>query len=187
MKKPVPPEWTRREDVTDAMARQPKHARQPKKDDEFGDEFDEVLKTVGSRFRDVRKKLGLTQAQLAAKAGVGQPYIFELEQGTTNISIKTLVKMASFLEIDPRELLPDHPSSPPTVSGVERLAVAFDNMAEAIRQRSSQDAEMLTEFRAAAGLREAIDRFLNKPPVVDPPGEPSRQENTRVRVPRRPR
>jgi transcriptional regulator with XRE-family HTH domain len=134
-------------------------ARRVKRDDDLQDGDDEVLRVVGSRLKEVRRKAGLTQQEVATRAGVGQSYINELERGNTNITIKTLCRMADRLGVDVRELLPEGPSLPPTKASIERLAEAFDNLAQVMRERTAQDAELLVALRGFVGLREAIEAW----------------------------
>lgn len=122
-------------------------ARRAKRDDDLQDGDDEVLRVVGSRLKEARKKAGLTQQEVATRAGVGQSHINELERGNTNITIKTLCRMADRLGVDVRELLPEGPSLPPTKAGIERLAEAFDNLAQVMREH------MLT-------MRSCLSRFV---------------------------
>lgn len=134
-------------------------ARRAKRDDDLQDGDDEVLRVVGSRLKEARKKAGLTQQEVATRAGVGQSHINELERGNTNITIKTLCRMADRLGVDVRELLPEGPSLPPTKAGIERLAEAFDNLAQVMRERTAHDAELLVALRGFVGLREAIEAW----------------------------
>ena len=132
-------------------------ARQAKRDVETPDSADEALRVVADRLREARLKAGLTQAQLGTVAGVRQSYVGELEQA--NITIKTLCRMADRLGVDVRELLPEGPSLPPTKASIERLAEAFDNLAQVMRERTGQDAELLVALRGFVGLREAIEAW----------------------------
>lgn len=53
-----------------------------------------------------REHRGLTQAALAAKAGIGAPYLAQIEQGVRRGSLKTLRRLANALTIDIYFLLP---------------------------------------------------------------------------------
>lgn len=54
---------------------------------------------VGSQIRMARGMQGLTQAELAAKAGVSRPTVARVELGVA-ISFATLVKIADALGLD---------------------------------------------------------------------------------------
>lgn len=59
---------------------------------------------LGYRIETLRKRKGLTQEQLAEKAGLHRAYFWDIEQGR-NISIKTAYQIATALGIKLSELL----------------------------------------------------------------------------------
>lgn len=52
-----------------------------------------------------RKKLGLTQADLAERLGVRQPYVSALESGTRKPTLDTIARLAEALNTTPDALL----------------------------------------------------------------------------------
>ena len=58
-----------------------------------------LLVSLAHRLRNRRKELGLTQKGLARKAGVSQRFMWELEQGTANISVERLSEITAALQI----------------------------------------------------------------------------------------
>lgn len=64
----------------------------------------DFLKLVGGRIRTIRKMNGLTQEELAEKAGLQYTYIGGVERGERNISLETLEKIIDRLDITPYEL-----------------------------------------------------------------------------------
>jgi transcriptional regulator with XRE-family HTH domain len=54
--------------------------------------------TLGEKIKFRRHVLGLSQAELAKKSGVGQSYISELENGKFNPTSKTLAALAGPLK-----------------------------------------------------------------------------------------
>ena len=62
-------------------------------------------KILGSNIRKLRKRLGLTQEQLASKVKRHPTYISGIERGTRNITIKVLDDLAVALEVLPSELI----------------------------------------------------------------------------------
>ena len=55
---------------------------------------DRRKKEIGARVQKARKKLGLTQDQLAELSGSSREFISRLENGTRNPSIKLLQRLA---------------------------------------------------------------------------------------------
>lgn len=64
-----------------------------------------ILVSLGKRIQFVREKQGLTQEQLEEKTGVNTKYISAIERGQKNITVKTLAKIASGLQIEMFEIL----------------------------------------------------------------------------------
>ena len=62
--------------------------------------------TWGTGVRALRNIKGLTQVQLAAKAGVSQSKISELESGSRRISDAVRVRIAAALDAQPHLLFP---------------------------------------------------------------------------------
>jgi len=75
-------------------------------EEEGGSEHEALIRAVSDRIRELRKIQGLTQGQLAAKAGLKQSYLFEVEAGKTNPTLRTLDRIARALEVSARDLLP---------------------------------------------------------------------------------
>lgn len=57
----------------------------------------QYLKILGENIRQVRKKKGLSQEQLALQAEVDRSYVGGIERGERNVSFLTLVKIAECL------------------------------------------------------------------------------------------
>ena len=60
---------------------------------------------LGQRIRDLRRKRGLTQEQLAELADLSVPYISHLERGTKTPSLAVLVRLADSLDVTVDRLL----------------------------------------------------------------------------------
>jgi transcriptional regulator with XRE-family HTH domain len=63
------------------------------------------LKGLGRRIRALREQRGLTQLELARKAGVSRPYIARLESDSSQPSLTVLGKVATALDMKTEELL----------------------------------------------------------------------------------
>lgn len=73
---------------------------------------DALLKALGHRIRDLRKKQGYSQEAFADLCGVHRTFMGAIERGESNLSFHNLVKVAGALHITLSQLL----------SGVEKKA-----------------------------------------------------------------
>jgi len=64
-----------------------------------------ILTTIGKNLRTFRKRLGISQEQLAELAELHRTYIGAVERGEKNISAKNIEKIASVLGVEPYLLL----------------------------------------------------------------------------------
>lgn len=65
---------------------------------------DLLLSQIGLRVLRRRQELGLTQAELAARLGIGQANIYRVENGKQNVTVDTLCKLADALGVTAVEL-----------------------------------------------------------------------------------
>ena len=47
--------------------------------------------SIGTRIRAMRKERGMTQEQLAEATGIGSTHVSHVENGTTKLSVQTLI------------------------------------------------------------------------------------------------
>lgn len=59
------------------------------------------------RLRALRQMRGYSQEQLASLAGMDRTYVSSCEAGRRNATIKTIVRLAKALEVDPAALVSD--------------------------------------------------------------------------------
>ena len=64
-------------------------------------------KAMGRRIKAARKKASMTQARLAEEIGMSEVHISNMESGTGNPSLATLVDIANVLSVSTDELLCD--------------------------------------------------------------------------------
>lgn len=64
-----------------------------------------LLRHFGRHLREARVRRNLSQEQLAARAGLSRNFIGMLERGERNITIVSIEKLASVLNMDRWELL----------------------------------------------------------------------------------
>lgn len=65
----------------------------------------ELLKNVGRRIKDYRKKTGLSQEKLAFACELDRTYIGSVERGERNISVINLSKIANAFNVPVIDLL----------------------------------------------------------------------------------
>ena len=63
------------------------------------------LKELGVHIRQLREKNCLSQQDLANDCGVPKIQIGRIERAEVNTTVKTLIKIANALNIEPKELL----------------------------------------------------------------------------------
>lgn len=63
------------------------------------------LRAIGERLFRYRKKLGLTQNEVAALANLSERTYADIERGSTNMRIETLLQICHSLHITPDEIL----------------------------------------------------------------------------------
>lgn len=60
---------------------------------------------IGNKLLTVRKRMGMTQAEVAEAAGLSDRTYADIERGTVNMRIETILRICSVLHITPDEVL----------------------------------------------------------------------------------
>lgn len=76
-----------------------------KKEMRYSDVMSDALKLLGERLYRIRKSLGLTQLQIAEKAGMDVRYYSKIERGQVNVTFLTLSEISRVLGICPGQLV----------------------------------------------------------------------------------
>lgn len=63
------------------------------------------MRVIGNRLLRVRKQMGMTQSEVAERAGLADRTYAEIERGTVNMRIETILRICSVLHITPDEIL----------------------------------------------------------------------------------
>lgn len=86
---------------------------------------------LGSKVRELRERLGMSQAGLARLSGVQQPTIAAIESGGHKTA-RNLPRIAEALSVEISELDPDYPQARIKLSP-EHCAIAYEVMLEFLR------------------------------------------------------
>ena len=60
---------------------------------------------MGARIRTLREQQGLSQRKLALMIGSNQTHIWQIENGTVNVGLDLLCRLADALEVNVRDLI----------------------------------------------------------------------------------
>ena len=66
---------------------------------------------IGNKLFSFRKKMGMTQAEVAEAAGLSDRTYADIERGSVNMRIETVLKICEALHITPDEILTEDSSS----------------------------------------------------------------------------
>lgn len=145
-----------------------------------------LLPTLGDRLRRRRRALGLTQGELARKAGVSPRFLVQLEGGTGNISVQRLAEVCAALELPLERLFAGlGPGGPGVIALVglrgagkstvgaalaARLAVPLVELDERVEAAAGMTLAELFELGGEARFREVeaqvLDEVLAEGPLV---------------------
>jgi transcriptional regulator with XRE-family HTH domain len=83
-----------------------------------------IIKTFAARLREERKRHGLSQQELAFKAGVNVGYVGKLERGESAVGLDLIARLADTLGITPETLVAGHqpPEAPLTRASADLLS-----------------------------------------------------------------
>ena len=69
------------------------------------------LHTIGNKLLIVRKRMGMTQAEVAESAGLSDRTYADIERGTVNMRAETILRICNTLHITPDEILTEDSTS----------------------------------------------------------------------------
>lgn len=70
------------------------------------------LTIIGNKLLAIRKRNGMTQAEVAEAAGLSDRTYADIERGTVNMRIETILRICHVLHITPDEILTEDSSTP---------------------------------------------------------------------------
>ena len=100
------------------------------------------MDTLGSRLRRRRRERGLTQEQLAIKAGTNQAVIQKIENGKS-LRPRKINEIAKVLGVNPAWLMFGDRSATLSTEAVE-LAEAWETLPDSARQKIKEEVARLT-------------------------------------------
>ena len=121
-------------------------AKGPKTEGEAPADHEPLQAIVGARVREARRRAKLKQSELGAVIGSGQSHVFQIEAGEVNITLKTLVRLAEALGVEPRDLLLDK-GAKPTLDHV-----AADQLTELLRVAAQEVTVVSDRLQRAQAL-----------------------------------
>lgn len=69
------------------------------------------LRMIGNKLLTVRKRMGMTQAEVAESAGLSDRTYADIERGTVNMRAETILRICNALHITPDEILTEENTS----------------------------------------------------------------------------
>lgn len=64
--------------------------------------------TIGNKLFSFRKRMGMTQSEVAEAAGLSDRTYADIERGTVNMRIETILRICDALHITPNEILTEN-------------------------------------------------------------------------------
>ena len=127
--------------------------KRPKSGGEENEASDDFLQAFGARVRAARARNKLTYAQLGELTGYAPSYIFSMEKEGSNVTLKTLMKVAAALQVSPRDLLPETAEEVMSLKGVQELVRSLQ---EALKQRQAAEDVVLERLYAVSNFLERL-------------------------------
>ncbi|MCA9801539.1 MAG: response regulator [Cyanobacteria bacterium HKST-UBA02] len=93
-------------------------------------ETEALLNALSKTIRKRREELGLSQTELAERAGLHRTYICNIERGTQNLSLESLNNIARSLDIPVARLIGEAEEAAEEKSGLIRILLIEDNPAD---------------------------------------------------------
>jgi SOS-response transcriptional repressor LexA len=113
----------------------------------------------------VRKRVGLKIEELAERAGLSTTYVWRMERGERNVSLKNLQKLADALGVAPSDLIESNPvADVPILSWVSAGMMARDDVQQdVVGEIRMSDLDPRGEWMALRVEGDSMDR-------ISPPG-----------------
>lgn len=122
---------------------------------------------LGNAIKQQRSALGISQEELAARAGLHRTYVSEVERGERNPSITSVEKLAQALEISMTSLF--QPALPHSAAreAVEILLVEDNPIDVELTKSAFQKAQLTNPLRVVSDGEAALDLVFARGAYVD--------------------
>ena len=117
------------------------------KPDDHDPEENALYEAVAKRIRFARLRDNLTQRELAERIQAKRSYIFELESGSANPTLRTLYRLGKAFGIAPADLLPDTPHPELSHENIKTFTDKCDAIFSMLTRHSDEEREAITIFR----------------------------------------
>src|SRR5205823_8881851 len=98
----------------------------------------DIKSQFGTAVRTRRKKLGISQEELAGRAGLHRTYVSDIERGARNLSLESIDKLAKALGI-PVSTLFSRLNDPPQSRSGTLSPVATDDLVDILLVEGDRD------------------------------------------------
>jgi transcriptional regulator with XRE-family HTH domain len=71
------------------------------------EDMDSQLRFVVDKIKEIRKRKSVTQFELSINSNLSQSFLASLEKGKKQPSVLTLIRIASALNVSPRDFFPE--------------------------------------------------------------------------------
>lgn len=106
----------------------------------------EITEAVGARIKYLRRMQGISQEELALKAGINPAYFGQVERGLKCPTIDTLYKIAKAMEVSPAECLRSEELPDFSEDQVKRLQSLLSRVPKEKMDQVLQVVEDITEL-----------------------------------------
>lgn len=72
---------------------------------------EDIQALFGARVRKLRERMGVSQEELAHRAGLDRSYLGQVERGERNVSLQNIYKISTGLACSPQDLFNDKDAS----------------------------------------------------------------------------
>jgi|ERR1051326_465300 CheY-like chemotaxis protein len=119
----------------------------------------DIKNRFGTAVRRRRKRLGISQEELAGRAGLHRTYVADIERGARNLSLANIEKLAKALEISiPTLFAQDEPPGKSELPGLREIVLVEDNPDDVeMTLRAFKSASVANPVQVVRDGAEALD------------------------------